>query len=353
MPLDISHPDKWRLLLTIVVCASLSVAAAQTREAPLPKNKPDWATPSTTLAMPTVDAQQAPVPIPKPLAHLLVASRPPLPKVKPPVRLTTAQALCARIADRLSSVTNRECTGFELQPSGGVSVNSKPILVAEFASAVAPIAHARVLIVGGTHGDEFSSVSVVFKWMALLAAGETGPFDWKVTPVLNPDGLLQRPATRTNANGIDLNRNFPTPNWAEESQRYWVHKTGKNPRRFPGLMPMSEPESRWLVSEIGLFQPDVIIATHAPHGIVDFDGPPEGPEQVGSLGKKLLGTFPGSLGNFAGQQRDLPVVTVEFSSAGSMPSSKEIENMWNDLQMWLLGRFPTPKEGLRAQLSDI
>jgi protein MpaA len=107
---------------------------------------------------------------------------------------------------------------------------------------------------------------------------------------------------------------------------------------------MREPESRWLVAEIGLFQPDVIITTHAPHGIVDFDGPPEGPSQVGSLGQKLLGTFPGSLGNFAGQQRDLPVVTVEFSSASSMPDREDIESMWADLQGWLLERFPEPKK---------
>jgi protein MpaA len=90
---------------------------------------------------------------------------------------------------------------------------------------------------------------------------------------------------------------------------------------------MSEPESRWLVAEIASFQLDVTIATQAPHGIVDFDGPPDSPEQVGSLGKKFLDTFPGSLGSFAGLQRDLPVVTVEFSSATAMPDSDEIERM--------------------------
>jgi len=91
---------------------------------------------------------------------------------------------------------------------------------------------------------------------------------------------------------------------------------------------MSEAESRWLVAEIASFQPDVTISAHAAHGIVDFDGPPDGPEQVGSLGKKITRYLrPSSLGNFAGQQRDLPVVTVEFSSATAMPDSVEIERM--------------------------
>ena len=61
-------------------------------------------------------------------------------------------------------------------------------------------------------------------------------------------------------------------------------------------------------------------------------------------GKKLLGTFPGSLGNFAGQQRDLPFVTVEFSSASSMPEREDIESMWANLQDRLLERFPEPKK---------
>jgi murein tripeptide amidase MpaA len=30
-------------------------------------------------------------------------------------------------------------------------------------------------------------------------------------PVLNPDGMLAAKPRRVNANGVDLNRNFPTP----------------------------------------------------------------------------------------------------------------------------------------------
>lgn len=55
-------------------------------------------------------------------------------------------------------------------------------MVADYAPANALVPHARVLVFGGTIGVEFSSVSVVFKWMALLSAGQTGPFEWKVTP---------------------------------------------------------------------------------------------------------------------------------------------------------------------------
>ena len=59
-------------------------------------------------------------------------------------------------------------------PSGASSVEDKPLMVADYAPANALVPHARVLVVGGTIGAEFSSVSVVFKWMALLSAGQKG-----------------------------------------------------------------------------------------------------------------------------------------------------------------------------------
>ncbi|MGP8154830.1 MAG: M14 family zinc carboxypeptidase [Smithella sp.] len=31
-----------------------------------------------------------------------------------------------------------------------------------------------------------------------------------IAPLLNSDGFLSTPSTRVNANGVDINRNFPT-----------------------------------------------------------------------------------------------------------------------------------------------
>ena len=49
----------------------------------------------------------------------------------------------------------------------------------------------------------------------------------------------------------------------------------------------------------------------------------------------LLGTYPGSLGNYAGIQRKIPVVTIELPYAGIMPTNKEINGIWRDLVRWL------------------
>ena len=103
---------------------------------------------------------------------------------------------------------------------------------------------------------------------------------------------------------------------------------------------MSEIETRWVHDLINDFKPHAIIAVHAPYGIVDFDGPPKPPKHLGPLHLHLLGTYPGSLGNYAGEQLNIPVVTVELPYAGIMPSDKEIRRIWVDLVAWLRRHIP-------------
>lgn len=247
---------------------------------------------------------------------------------------------CSRIGAKLASVSPAECTGAGLSASAARSVEGSPILVKTYPPLAGREPRARVLLIGGIHGDEYSSVTIVFKWMHILDAHHSGLFHWRIAPLMNPDGLLREHSQRMNARGVDLNRNFPTPNWAQESVEYWVRRTGRNPRRYPGPQPLSEPESRWLHREIARFRPEVIVSVHAPHGIVDFDGPPAAPRRLGRLYLKLLGTYPGSLGNYAGVQGGIPVVTIELPSAGIMPPAAEIDRIWTDLVGWLLERFP-------------
>ncbi len=200
----------------------------------------------------------------------------------------------------------------------------------------------RILLVGGTHGDELSSISIVFKWMHTLEKHHSGLFHWRVNPLLNPDGALQRKHSRTNANGVDLNRNFITPNAPEGAPlNYWKTRAKRSKRRFPGLFPLSEPETYWLFEEIKNFKPDVIVAVHAPYSLVDYDAPDRGkaPERIGQLYKNLMGTYPGSLGNYAGIYRGIPVITLELPHAGIMPSKNHIRRLWTDLVRWLINYF--------------
>ncbi|MDH5257292.1 MAG: M14 family murein peptide amidase A [Gammaproteobacteria bacterium] len=247
----------------------------------------------------------------------------------------TVDDMCRKISGKLSSVRLGDCQGKGLDYAGGSSVNGLPIIVKEYPPTEEKTPLSRVLVIGGIHGDEYSSVSIVFKWMNILNEHHSGMFHWKMVPVMNPDGLLRKKSQRMNDRGVDLNRNFPTPNWHAESHKYWIHKTKRNPRRYPGPAPLSEPESQWLAEYIDDFKPDVIVSIHAPFGILDFDGPRSAPNKFGKLHLRLLGTYPGSLGNYAGKHQELPVVTVELPYAGIMPPHSEITNIWIDLISWL------------------
>ena len=251
---------------------------------------------------------------------------------------------CKRISAKLASVGYKECLDKKLQLSNGSSVKNAPILFKEYPPLLErrkPIG--RVFLIGGIHGDEYSSVSIVFKWMKTLDEHHSGLFHWQIAPLVNPDGLLQEESQRTNANGVDLNRNFPTPNWEEEMEEYWIVKTNRDPRRYPGKGALSEPETQWLIDEINKFNPDVIVSVHAPHGVVDYDGPEDGPYKLGRLYLSLLGTYPGSLGRYAGVHKQIPVVTVELPYAGIMPKPGEINDIWLDLIKWLGKHLPVQK----------
>lgn len=243
--------------------------------------------------------------------------------------------LCEQIGNKLGSVSVEDCAQQDFVFGGGFSVNQRPLVIKDYRPANAD--GFRVLIMGGIHGDEYSSISILFKWLARFSPdGVEGSFHWRFAPLVNPDGLLDGDkAKRQNANGVDLNRNFPSRDWSDKAVRYWQESTGRNPRRFPGEHAASEPEVQWVVKQIEEFQPDVIVSVHAPYHLLDFDGPAEAPSKIGELYLNQLGVYPGSLGNFAGINRAIPVVTLELPSAGIMPPAEQIDLMWKDLVAWL------------------
>ena len=250
---------------------------------------------------------------------------------------------CERIANKLFSLKLAECQQLALTKSGAFSNQQAPLLIKEYPPLGDREPQARILMLGGIHGDEYSSVTIMFRWMQTLDQYHSGLFHWKVTPLVNPDGLLQKSSQRMNANGVDLNRNFDNGVNETASLDYWEKRTYEDPRRYPGETPMSEPETRWIKQLIDEFKPDAIVAVHAPYGIVDFDGPHKPPSKLGSLYLNLLGTYPGSLGNYAGLQLKIPVVTVELPHAGIMPSDKEVSKIWVDLVRWLRKNIPEKK----------
>lgn len=247
---------------------------------------------------------------------------------------------CEALGQRLSSLDTQACLDAGLKITQAASVNGQPLMYRDYLPRSRRAPPHRVLLLGGIHGDEFSAVSVVFNWMTRLDHERFQPFHWRVIPCANPDGLLAQPATRMNAHGVDLNRNFPTPDWKKDAMVYWTQRTRKDPRRYPGPEALSEPETRWLLQQIREFHPDAIVSVHAPYGVLDYDGPDEPPTRFGYLHLHQLGTYPGSLGNFAGVNLDLPVITLELPHAGIMPTPAQSQRVWGDMLTWLEHNLP-------------
>jgi hypothetical protein len=256
---------------------------------------------------------------------------------------------CKNVALYLPNVSQSLCLQAQLVDSGAKSVNGLPLFkrdVITLGDNPGDAAKLRVMVVGGIHGDELSSSALALHWIKLAAqapsnaisnspASFAGGVHWRFIPMLNPDGLTAKPAKRVNAHGVDLNRNFPTPNWARDAKIYWEQRTKKDPRRWPGKEPLSEPESKYLHDEMAAFKPHLIVSIHAPYGVLDFDGPSVPPSKLGRLYLDQVGIFPGSLGNYGGVHKGMPVVTIELPNSQRTPLDAEIRQMWLDLLRWM------------------
>lgn len=201
------------------------------------------------------------------------------------------KAACAKVA-QLDGCVSAKGTPIYHFDRPGTAKNPKHIL-------------AKALI----HGDERIAGTVARAWM--LRLGKIDPRNsWRVIPVVNPDGWDLK--TRTNANGVDLNRNFPSARWEDEALAYWKKKMKSDKRRYPGATAASEAETKCLLKEFDDFKPDFIISVHTPLGVLDLDGPKLSRPSFNPLPWQSLGNFPGSLGRYMWADRKVPVLTIEL-----------------------------------------
>jgi protein MpaA len=117
----------------------------------------------------------------------------------------------------------------------------------------------RYLVMGQMHGDEPAGPLVVLN--RLLKSTPIDDVALWLVPTMNPDG--RRRGTRTNARGVDLNRNFPSKTWVNQ---------GKGTRYWSGPRPASEPETRSIVRFFSRVKPQTVISIHQPLASVDFSG---------------------------------------------------------------------------------
>jgi protein MpaA len=216
------------------------------------------------------------------------------------------------------------------------------------------------LILGGVHPDEITPIPLAFRFAEHLASNPgLVPSDAKVivAPLINPDGFFRNLTSRTNSNGVDLNRNLFTRDWYGNAKSWWNQKRQNNPKHFPGHIPNSEIETLFQIWLIDQYKPDKIISIHAPLGFYDYDGPGERTKIMltssEEKAKKLVHAmsnhsqnykivdysfYPGSLGNYAGIERGIPTITLELETT----NPKKIHDYWQQFSPGLTHAIQYP-----------
>jgi predicted deacylase len=197
----------------------------------------------------------------------------------------------------------------------GKSTNGAEISSTTFGTGADP-----VLFIAATHGDEPKSNELAVRFESYL---RDHPEVWKGKPVIvvdcaNPDGLASK--TRQNARMVDLNRNFPTKDWL---------KGPGSGRYYRGSEPGSEVETKVMIAFLLASKPCRIVSIHCPYRQVNYDGPARDLALAMAAHNHYAVTdyigYPttGSLGDWAGKERNIPVVTLELSDAS-------IDTLWDE-----------------------
>lgn len=171
----------------------------------------------------------------------------------------------------------------------------------------------KVLVIGVFHGDEPQGKFLVQKY--LEQSSETNLL---FIPCLNKLGFENN--IRTNKNGVDLNRNFPTKNW---------ELTEKN-EFYGGENPASEDETKFIIDVVEKFNPEIILTLHAPFKVVNFDGAKNQKEldlieQISKIMEYPIEPSigyptPGSFGTWAGIENGILTITLELDEEVSVES---------------------------------
>lgn len=192
-----------------------------------------------------------------------------------------------------------------------------PIVAETFIPSGQRRAEGPVLVIACIHGDELEGLAAIEAVRAEAAAAQVPVV---LVENMNPDGTAAR--TRGNAAEVDLNRNWPTSNFRKGREH--------------GPAPLSEPETLGVYNLLERASPSLVIVLHSTRSgpFVNFDGP------AGKHASRFVAAArevdprwrvvpemgyptPGSLGTMVGDERAIPILTIEMQRGDFTAMARE------------------------------
>lgn len=153
-------------------------------------------------------------------------------------------------------------TATETGPIESSEVFGRSVLGRELRAHILGQGSEVTMIFAAVHGNETATPYLVHQLRAHLKRHP----EWLrgrrivLVPVMNPDGLQVR--RRVNANGVDINRNYPGT---------W--RLPRGGERFrPGKSPASEPEAQAMIQLTNKYRPRKIVSIHQPLHCLVYTG---------------------------------------------------------------------------------
>jgi len=202
-----------------------------------------------------------------------------------------------------------------------------------------------VLIMASIHGDEDAGTPLLNRMARHLRHRPDLIAERRIIlmPLANPDGVANQ--TRGNANGVDLNRNYPAANFESSARN--------------GRSALSEPESVAIERLLIEYRPHRIVSIHQPlrwgSECIDHDGPARRLALVmgahSDIPVKKLGSRPGSLGSYAGLTLNIPIITLELPKKAKGVDGRTLWRSYGDMLLAAIA-YPQPLQGQASDFVD-
>ncbi|WGL16711.1 murein tripeptide amidase MpaA [Microbulbifer bruguierae] len=188
------------------------------------------------------------------------------------------------------------------------------------------------MVMAGTHGDEAAAVVSLSCALRTLAPGQ---LRHHVILAVNPDG--SQLGVRSNARGVDLNRNFATSNWQAGGTVYRWNSAADDRDVYlsSGETAGSEPETQALCRLIEDLKPAWMVSIHEPLACVeDPSQSPLGHWLAERIELPLVTDVgyqtPGSFGTWCAEHQ-YPCITLEYPPISADAASEEYLSVLTEL----------------------